>query len=140
MEMWVVYALISMFFAGLTSILAKYGLQEVSGDIALVVRSTFIVVIVWLNATLFDNVKTLGSLSRSSLLFLGLSAITTSISWIYYYRAIKIGHVSTVALIDKGSVVITLILAYWLLDEPFTLKTFLGAALIVSGVLVLVWK
>jgi bacterial/archaeal transporter family protein len=140
METWVLYALISMLFAGLTSILAKYGLQEVSGDIALVVRSTFIVGIVWLNAVFFDNVKTLGSLSRSSLLFLGLSAVTTSISWIYYYRAIKIGHVSTVALIDKGSVVITLLLAFWLLKEPFTMRTFIGASFIVSGVLVLVWK
>src|SRR5258708_5440028 len=72
--------------------------------------------------------------------FLGFSAVTTTLSWIYYYRAIKMGDVSVVAVIDKASIVITLILSFWLLKEPFTWRMGLAAALIISGLLVLTIK
>ncbi|MEY4926174.1 MAG: hypothetical protein RI894_610 [Bacteroidota bacterium] len=140
METWVYYAIVSMVFAGMTSVLAKYGLKEVSGDIALLIRTFFVTIFVWANALLFDNVKTLQDVSRKSLVFLGLSALTTSVSWIYYYRAIKIGQVSTVALIDKGSILIALALSFLLLNEPVTLKTAIGAGFILVGIGFLAWK
>ena len=140
METWIYYAVISMLFAGMTSVLAKYGLKEVNADIALLIRTGFITVFIWANALLFDDVRTVQDISRKSLIFLGLSAVTTSISWIYYYRAIKIGQVSTVALIDKGSIIIALTLSYFLLNEPFTMKTALGATCILIGIVVLVVK
>ena len=140
METWIYYAVISMLFAGMTSILAKYGLKEVNADIALLIRTAFVTVFIWANALLFDDVRTVQDVSRKSLIFLGLSAVTTSISWIYYYRAIKIGQVSTVALIDKGSIIIALALSYFLLNEPFTMKTVLGATCILIGIVVLAVK
>ena len=139
-EAWVLYAIISMLFAGVTSVLAKYGLKEVSSDVALIIRTSFIFLIVWLNVFLFDNVKSLSTISRSSLLFLLLSGFTTSISWIFYYKAIKIGPVSQIALIDKGSILITLFLSFVLLKDPVTPKVLIGAGCILCGLIVMIWK
>jgi transporter family protein len=71
---------------------------------------------------------------------LGVSALTTTISWIFYYKAIKIGNVSEVALIDKGSILITLVLSFVFLQEELTWKIALGCSFIFSGLLVLAWK
>ena len=141
MQTWLLYALISMFFAGLTAVVAKSGMKELSSDVALSVRTSVVFIIVVLNALLFQNIKTVSDASWKSLMFLCISGVTTSFSWIFYYKAIKIGNVSEVALIDKGSIVITLLLSFWILKEPFTLKTLLGAGLIVAGIAVLTfWK
>ena len=141
MQTWLLYALISMFFAGLTAVIAKSGMSELSSDVALSVRTSVVFVIVFINALLFQNIRTVSDASWKSLMFLCISGVTTSFSWIFYYKAIKIGNVSEVALIDKGSIVITLLLSFWILKEPFTVKTLLGAGLIVSGIGVLTfWK
>jgi bacterial/archaeal transporter family protein len=141
MQTWLSYALTSMFFAGLTAVIAKSGMKELSSDVALSVRTAVVFVIVLLNAVMFQNLKTVSDASWKSLMFLCISGVTTSFSWIFYYKAIKIGNVSEVALIDKGSIVITLLLSFWILKEPFTMKTLLGAGLIVSGIAVLTfWK
>ena len=136
----VLYALISMFFAGLTSVLAKYGLKEVSGDVALIIRTVIIVIIVWLNVLMFDSVSALKNISRYSYTFLILSGITTSFSWIFYYKAIKIGNVSEVAIIDKGSIVITLLLSFLILKEPFTPRVAIGGACVLCGIIIMAFK
>ena len=136
----VLYALICMFFAGLTSILAKYGLKEVSGDVALIIRTVIIVIIVWVNVFLFDSVSALRNISRHSYTFLILSGITTSFSWIFYYKAIKIGNVSEVAIIDKGSIVITLLLAFFILKEPFTPRVAVGGSCVLAGIIIMAFK
>ncbi len=135
-----VYALISMFFAGLTSVLAKSGLKNVSGDTGLAVRTSVVFILVWLNALSFRYVSQLKLLSFNDVLFLGLSGITSTLSWIFYYKAIKIGNVSEVALIDKGSIIITLLLSFLILKEPLGWKTVLGMLLILSGIYVLTLK
>ena len=73
-------------------------------------------------------------------MWLGLSGVTTTISWIFYYKALKVGDVATVALIDKGSVVVAIVLASLLLKEVITLRMMTGAALIVAGLLVITKK
>ena len=80
------------------------------------------------------------SLQKVNYIWLGLSGVTTTGSWIFYYKALKMGDVATVALIDKGSVVIAIVLAWWLLKEAITLQTALGALLIVAGLLVIAKK
>ena len=141
MPTWIIYSLISMFFAGLTSVIAKSGMKELSADVALSVRTAVVFIFIILNSILFQNIKTVSQASWKSLGFLAISGITTSLSWIFYYRAIKIGNVSQVALIDKGSIIITLLLSFWILKEPFSVKTMVGAALIMSGIAVLTfWK
>jgi transporter family protein len=140
MQNWIVLALLSMFFAGLTSVIAKFGLKGISADLGLAVRTVIVFIFVTLNFFLWQNVKQIGQLTKSNLLFLGISGITTSLSWIFYYRAIKIGNVSQVALIDKGSILITLLLSFTLLKEPVTPKIMLGAGLILAGLIVLAMK
>jgi bacterial/archaeal transporter family protein len=140
MKNWVLYSLISMFFAGLTSVIAKMGLKNVTSDTGLAVRTIVVFIIVWLNAIVFQNVKDFRSLTKSDVLFLAISGITTSLSWIFYYKAIKIGNVSQVALIDKGSILITLLLSFIILNEQFTWKVGLGAGFILTGLLILTFK
>jgi transporter family protein len=129
-----------MFFAGLTAVIAKMGLKNVAADTGLAVRTSFVFVFVWLNLFAFNSVKDFSNLTTKDVSFLGFSALTTSISWIFYYKAIKIGNVSEVALIDKASIIITLLLSVLLLNEQFTWKIALGASLILSGLLILAWK
>lgn len=140
MERPVVFALISMVFAGVTAVLAKFGMRNVSGDTALVVRTVVIFGLVWLNAAAYRHLQGLVLLTAKDILFLCLSGATTFLSWLFYYRAVKEGQVSVVAVIDKGSVVVALLLSFWLLKEPFTWRIALGATLMMAGLLVLVWK
>ncbi len=141
MERWIIYAIISMVFAGLTSVLAKYGMKDLSSDTALAIRTSIVFAIVIANVLIFKNAyQELQLAPLKNLLFLTLSGITTSLSWIFYYRAMKEGNVSYVASIDKASIVITLLLSFTLLKEPITPKILLGAGFILTGMLILVWK
>src|SRR5512133_1879829 len=106
MERWIAYAFISMAFAGFTSVIAKLGLSGISGDLGLAVRTCFVFVFVLMFAAAVVPAAELASLNARNVAWLALSAVTTAGSWIFYYKAIKLGDVSTVALIDKGSVVI----------------------------------
>lgn len=137
MKNWVLLSLLSMFFAGLTSVIAKMGLKNVSSDTALTVRTLVVFVIVWLNMFAFQSVKEFRNLTKTDVIFLAISGLTTSLSWIFYYKAIKIGNVSQVALIDKASILITLVLSFYILNEQFTLKTIIGASFILIGLLIL---
>ncbi len=140
MERWITYALISMLFAGFTSVIAKYGMKNVGGDTALVVRTSMVFLLVWLNAFVFNHVGKLTALSKKDVMSLCLSGVTTTISWIFYYRAIKEGNVSVVATIDKASIVVTLLLSFIILKEPFTWQIGVAAVLITAGLLILIYK
>lgn len=134
------YALISMVFAGVTAVIAKAGMRNVSGDVALLVRTSLIFLLVWGNAFAFRQIKDMALLTTRDVLFLCLSGATTFFSWLFYYRAMKIGSVAVVATIDKASIVVTLVLSFLVLREPFTWRVALGCTLILCGLLVLVWK
>jgi transporter family protein len=141
MEKWKVYAIISMFFAGITSVIAKFGMKDLSSDTALAVRTSVVFSIVLANAFLFKNAfAELQQSASKNLLFLVFSGITTSLSWVFYYRAMKEGPVSYVASIDKASIVVTLLLSFLLLKEPLSAKVVLGASFILIGMLILIWK
>jgi bacterial/archaeal transporter family protein len=137
MEKWILYAFISMIFAGFTSVIAKLGLTGISGDLGLTIRTCFVFVFVLVFAAVVVPSSELNALTGRNLLWLGLSGITTACSWVFYYRAIKLGEVSTVALIDKGSVVVALLLAWWVLGEGITTAKLLGGGLIVAGMFVI---
>jgi len=140
MKNWVVYSLISMFFAGLTSVIAKMGLKNVSSDTGLAIRTVTVFVFIWVNAIAFQSVKDFKNLTKTDIMFLTISGVTTSLSWIFYYKAIKIGNVSQVALIDKASILITLLLSFFILNEQFSWKVGLGASFILVGLLILTIK
>ena len=137
MEKWIVYAFVSMVFAGFTSVIAKLGLTGISGDLGLTIRTCFVFVFVLMFAAVVVPTSELSALTGRNLLWLGLSGVTTACSWVFYYRAIKLDEVSTVALIDKGSVVVALLLAWWVLSEGITTAKLLGGGLIVGGMVVI---
>jgi transporter family protein len=137
MNTWIAYAFVSMFFAGFTSVIAKKGLADISGDLGLTIRTCFVFLFMLLFAALVVPAKDWSTVKTANWLWLGASAVTTTLSWIFYYRAIKLGEVSTVALIDKGSVVVSVILAVWLLHESVSATKIGGAALILLGLLVI---
>lgn len=141
MEKWILYAIISMLFAGVTSVIAKFGMKDLSSDTALAFRTSVVFTIVIANALLFRNAITeLQQAPAKNLIFLAISGLTTSLSWIFYYRAMKEGQVSYVASIDKASIVVTLLLSFLILKEPLTPKLLAGSAFILTGMLILVWK
>jgi transporter family protein len=133
MERWVLFALVSMCFAGFTSVVAKQGLVGISAELGLTVRTIFVCIFVLVFAAMAVDPIEIKLLQKVNYMWLAFSAITTACSWIFYYKALKVGDVATVALIDKGSVVIAILLAWWLLKEAITLRLIIGAALIMAG-------
>jgi len=140
MERWIVYAILSMCFAGFTAVIAKQGMTGISAELGLTVRTLFVCLFVLIFAALAVDPVEIKSLQKGNYIWLSLSAITTACSWVFYYKALKVGDVATVALIDKGSVVIAMLLAWGLLKEVITLRMLLGAALIVLGLVVIAKK
>lgn len=137
MDKWVGYAFISMLFAGVTSVIAKLGLAGISADLGLAIRTCFVFVLVLMFAGAVVPTPEIRTVTWPNIAWLGLSGVTTAISWVFYYKAIKLGDVSTVALIDKGSVVVALVLAFWILHEAITPAKLAGGALIIAGLFVI---
>lgn len=137
MERWVLYALLSMTFAGFTAVIAKLGLSNITGELGLTVRTLFVSAFVLIFAAFMVPVEQFRLLRWSNLWWLAASGAATALSWIFYYKAIKIGDVSKVALIDKGSVVVAIVLAALILGETITWKMAIGSLLIVAGVYVM---
>lgn len=140
MKQWVLYALLSMVFAGFTSVIAKLGLTGISAELGLAVRTVIVFLLVMGFAAVVVPMEQMAGLTRQNLAWLALSAVTTTLSWIFYYKALKDGEVSTIALIDKGSMVVAILLAYLILREQITVRTMSGAALIVAGLFVIARK
>lgn len=137
MERWVVYALLSMLFAGITAVVAKPGLNGISGDLGMAVRTCFVFVFVLAFAAAVVPARELRALNAANIAWLAASAVATALSWICYYKAIKEGQVSTVALLDKGSVVIAVLLGWLFLREPLGPARLAGCGLIVVGLIVI---
>lgn len=140
MQTWMLYAILSMIFAGVTAVLAKYGLQNISADLGMVIRTALIFLIIVILNFFGNKYKEFSNLTNLQLMLLLASGITTALSWIFYFRAIKEGPISYVAAIDKASILVTLLLSFLLLKEPVTLKVISSAMLIFAGLLVLIWK
>lgn len=140
MKPWVTFAVVSMVFAGFTSVIAKLGLSGISGELGLAVRTVFVFALVLAFAAATVPLSELSRLGPANWLWLGVSGVTTTLSWIFYYKALKDGEVSTIAIIDKGSMVVAVLLSFLILREAITLRTLLGAALMVAGLLVIAKK
>ena len=136
--MWLVLALGSAVFAALTSILAKMGIEGVNSHLATAIRTGVVLVMAWAMVLLTGAQGGLAAISRRSWLVLVLSGLATGGSWLCYYRALQLGQASKVVPIDKLSVVITLMLAFWLLHETPTPRAIAGCVLIGAGTLLMV--
>lgn len=135
--MWFVFAMLSSVFAALTSIFAKIGIDGINSNLATAIRTTVVLVMVWLMVFLTGGKGGISEISRRGWIFLILSGLATGASWLCYYKALQIGDVSRVVPIDKLSVVITILMAFIFLHEQFTVKALIGAVLITVGAVVM---
>jgi transporter family protein len=137
---WLHWALLSAVFAALTAIFAKIGIQGVNPDLATLVRTVVIIVVlaafVWGTGQWSNPL----ALSSKTWLFLGLSGLATGASWVCYFRALQVGDASKVAPIDKLSLVLVAVFAFAFLGERPTIREWLGIAMVAGGVLVLALK
>jgi transporter family protein len=136
--MWWIYALLSAFFAALVAILAKLGMKGVDSDLATAIRTVVILMVAWGIAVSRGKVQGVHSLTQQNWIFLVLSGVATGLSWVFYFHALKVGEVSKVAPIDKLSVALAIGLSVLFLGETLTIKTAIGAALIIGGSFVLI--
>ena len=136
--MWFFFAALSALFAAVTSILAKIGIEDVDSHLATAIRTAVVVVLSWSMVFLTGTQNKITGISIKSWIFLILSGLATGASWLCYYRALQLGEVSRVVPVDKLSVVITLVLAFLILHEPFTVKSLVGCVLIGAGTLIMV--
>ena len=135
---WVVYAILSAFFASLVAIFGKIGIKGVDSNLAVAIRTVIIVVFAWMIVWLQGNASEIYKISKHSYIFIILSAIATGLSWLFYYKALQLGQASKVAPVDKLSVALTIVLAFLFLGESPTLGNVLGGILVTAGVLVTV--
>lgn len=138
--MWVFYALLSALFAALTALFAKLGVADISSNLATGIRTIVIFLVVWGIVLVKGEMKGIAAISKYSMLFLILSGLATGLSWLFYFKALQSGTLSKVAVIDKLSVAITILLSVLVLKESLTLNTLLGAGLIIAGTIVLIAK
>ncbi|MBW4477628.1 MAG: EamA family transporter [Tolypothrix brevis GSE-NOS-MK-07-07A] len=134
----VFYALLSAFFAALTTIFAKIGVEAINPNLATAIRTLVILVMVWSWVLVRGQFDTLLTITPKTLLFLVFSGLSTGLSWLFYFRALQVGKASLVAPLDKLSLVLVLIFSLLFLKEPLTLKVFLGTGLILIGTFVLI--
>ena len=134
---WFYFAVLSAVFAALTAIFAKIGLEGIDSDFATLIRTFVVVAVLSAFVLLTGKWTNLLTLSPKSLLFLVLSGLATGISWVCYFRALKVGDVSKVAPIDKLSLVLVAIFAVTFLNERPSAKDWIGIILVGAGVMLL---
>lgn len=138
--MWWIYAILSALFASLTAIFAKLGVANINSNLATAIRTVVILIMIWSIVLARGEAKGIGALSKQNIIFLVISGVATGLSWLFYFKALQLGNVSQVAPIDKLSVALTIILAVLFLGETLTLKTAIGATLIIVGTFILIMK
>ena len=109
-SMWIVFALLSAFFASITSILAKIGIDGINSNLATAIRTIVVLIMAWGIVFISGTQSQVSNISSKSWIFLILSGIATGLSWLFYYKALQIGQASKVIPIDKFSVVISMVL------------------------------
>ena len=138
--MWLVFAFGSAFFAGITAVLAKIGIQNINSTLATAIRTIVILVFSWLMVFIVGSQGKLGQISGHTLCFLILSGLSTGASWLCYFKALQLGDVNKVAPIDKSSTVLTILLAFLLLGEPLSAPKIIGVLGIGTGTLLMIAK
>ena len=121
-HMWILYAIGSSFFAGITAILAKCGIQKTDSDVATALRTIVVLLFSWIMVLLTGTLPELKNISGQTLLFLVLSGLATGASWLCYFHALQKGDINKVVPIDKSSTILTILLALIFLHEGLTLE------------------
>ena len=140
-KMWMIAAIMSAVFAGLTAILAKCGIKKTDSDIATALRTIVVLLFAWIMVFTTGSADTISRIRPGELFFLLLSGAATGASWMCYFKALSIGDVNKVVPIDKSSTVLTVLLAMILFQETDHLAVKLaGTAMLGTGVILMVEK
>lgn len=134
---WLVYAILSAFFASLTSILGKIGIQGIESNLGTAIRTIVVLIMAWLVVYASKKQDQIKNINKKSMLFICLSGLTTGLSWLFYYRALQDGEASIVVAIDKLSVLVTIVFSYLFLGEKLAIRAMFGLCLIILGTLLL---
>lgn len=139
--MWIIMAVLSAFFAGITAVLAKCGIKKTDSDIAIALRTTVVLIFAWIMVFITGSVGTIADVEVKSLLFLILSGLATGASWICYFKALSMTDVNKVAPIDKSSTVLVVLLAIILFDETeHLLLKLVGTIALSAGIYLMIEK
>lgn len=138
--MWLLYAVGSALFAGLTSILAKCGIRKTDSTVATAIRTIVVLIFAWIMVFVVGSQGTLLDIPAKSFVFLALSGLATGASWLCYFYALQRGPIDKVVPIDKSSTVMTILLAALLLGESVTLTKGVGVVLIAVGTFLMIEK
>ena len=138
--MWLFYAAGSAFFAGVTAILAKCGIQKTDSTVATAIRTIIVLVFAWIMVFVAGSQGDMGQIQGETLLFLILSGLATGASWLCYFKALQLGNINQVVPIDKSSTVLTILLAFLLLGEPIGPFQGIGVLLIGVGTALMIEK
>lgn len=138
--MWIVYAFASAFFAGITAILAKIGIKNVDSNLATAIRTIIILIFSWIMVFIVGSFDTISEISNNTFIFLILSGLATGGSWLCYFKALQLGDVNKVTPIDKSSTVLTMILAFIILDENIKFTKIIGMVVIAVGTYMMIIK
>jgi len=138
--MWLVYAILSSFFAGITAILVKVGVENTNSNLLTALRTIVVLIFSWMMVFVVGSQGTVEEVSLKTLLFLCASGITTGASWICYFHALQIGNVNVVVPIDKSSVVLTIFLGVIFLHESMNVVKFVCVVAIAAGTYLMIEK
>lgn len=139
--MWIVMAVLSAFFAGITSILAKCGIKKTDPDVATALRTVVVLAFSWLMVFLTGAAGGIRNVTSAQLLFLMLSGLATGASWICYFKALSMGNVNKVVPVDKSSTILSVLLAMVLFQETGHLAVRLFfTAILAAGIFLMVEK
>jgi transporter family protein len=134
---WIFWASLSAVFAALTTIFAKVGIQNVDSDIATLIRTAFVFLLLTLFVYFSGKFSPSITITKNTWVFLGLSGLATCASWICFYRALQIGDAPKVIVIDKFSIVLVAIFAVIFLGEKTLMKDWIGILLVTSGLILI---
>ena len=137
MKPWLLFALASAFFAGLTAILGKLGVAGMNSNLATFIRTVVILLLTAAIVSLRKEWSLPATVAAKPVILLVLSGIATGFSWLCYYRALQLAPASLVAPVDKLSVAFAIVLGIVALGEPLTWQVALGGSLVVAGALVI---
>jgi transporter family protein len=140
MTSWILYALLSAFFAALVAIFGKIGLGKIDTTLATTVRSIVMAGFLVLVSLFLGRLSQIGTLSRKAVLFIVLSGIAGALSWLFYFVSLRKGPAPGVAALDRLSVVFVLVLALLFLGDHITWKNAAGAFLLTAGAILMVLK
>lgn len=140
MELWILYAILAAFFAGLVAIFGKIGIQNIDSTLATTVRAIVMAAFLIAVSVGLGKAKLLSSIDNKAFLFITLSGIAGALSWLCYFVALKTGPASAVAALDRLSVVFVVVLAVLFLGESLTWKSGIGVFLLTMGAILMTLK